>query len=196
MSPPLLFLSNDAFLLTSSLQGLVRPSQGRRVVARRDDVGAGARRTALLGRARHAANHRPPAPARAPAGDPITIFSRFLAFMFSARCFKIGPGRAAQRACPLFCLCFSLSHLPINARRLISYGLHARARRLFGCWVSVRRSTSSSYFARVAISILKKQKIGTLLHISSLYPPSLRSHSSFVLVLLILLGPPPSNPLY
>lgn len=35
--------------------------------------------------------------------------------------------------------------------RFILYGLRAHALRLSGCWVSVRRSTSSSYFDRVAI---------------------------------------------
>ena len=35
--------------------------------------------------------------------------------------------------------------------RLILYGLRAHALRLSGCWVSVRRSMSSSYFDRVAI---------------------------------------------
>ena len=48
--------------------------------------------------------------------------------------------------CSLFFFFFSFLFC-----RFILYGLRAHALRLSGCWVSVRRSTSSSYFDRVAI---------------------------------------------
>ena len=169
-------------------QGPVRPSQSRRVVARRDNMGARARRPALRRRAGHAAYRRPPAPARPPAGDTLTIFSRFLAFMFSARRFQTGPGRAAQRACvlpphPSPLSLFPLFLIPIDywPCRLISYGRRARARRLFGCWASVRQSMrSNSYFARVTISKTKFFFCGTLTLFFWLSAPSHLFFSFFI----------------
>lgn len=76
---------------------------------------------------------------------------------------------------------FHFSH-SICFFRLILYGLHALARRLFGCWASVRQSTRSSYFARMMISI-RKSKFSFFLGHSflpfiyiSLSSSSLRSH--------------------
>ena len=80
---------------------------------------------------------------------------------------------------PLFY--FHFSHC-LYFLRLILYGLHALARRLFGCWASVRQSTRSSYFARMMISI-RKSKFSFFLGHSflpfiyiSLSSSSLRSH--------------------
>ena len=59
------------------------------------------------------------------------------------------------RATPPF---FLISIDPPAHLRLISYGLLALARRLFGCWASVKQSTRNSYFARMTTSIRKIQK--------------------------------------
>ena len=77
--------------------------------------------------------------------------------------------------------------------RLISYGLLALARRLFGCWASVKQSTRNSYFARMTTSIRKIQKflfflsghslLSFFLYIS-LSPSSLRSHYSLSVFLV------------
>jgi len=95
------------------------------------------------------------APARSPARRHFTIFSRFLAFMFTTRRFATGPRRVAQCAPVFFCLVLidrSCTHFFFDCCvcRFNLYGLRAHALRLSGCWVSVRRSTSS-YFDRVAI---------------------------------------------
>ena len=172
-------------------------------------MGTRARRPALRRRAGHASYCRPPAPARARAGDPLTIFSRFPAFMFTARRFQTGPGRATQRAYSTSTFCLTSHPHWALACRLILYARHARARRLFGCWASVRQSTrSNSYFARVTISKTKNLffffSCGTLtplffkkicphpplppisffIYISS--PSLLRSHKSFFFLLFWL----------
>ena len=127
------------------------------MVARRDDVGGDTRRPAIRGRARHASRMRHAAPTRSPARRLFTIFSRFLAFMFSTCRFATRSRRVTQ--CPSSFVFFVLiGHVLIVffffcllLCRFILYGLRAHALRLSGCWVSVRRSMSSSYFDRVAI---------------------------------------------
>jgi len=127
------------------------------VVARRDDVGAHTRRATIRRRAGHASRVRDGAPTRSPDRRLFTIFSRFLAFMFSTRRFATGSRRVAQCAPFLFLFCLGRSSIMCSpflfdrcVCRFILYGLRAHALRLSGCWVSVRRSMSS-YFDRVAI---------------------------------------------
>jgi hypothetical protein len=123
------------------------------VVARRDDVGARTWRPTIRGRERYARHRWRTAPARARARGLLTIFSRFFAFMFSARRFATRSGRTARCAFPP-----TLGDANINDRlpfhRPSLYGLLVRARRLFGCWDSAGQLMSSRYADRVTISDL------------------------------------------
>jgi hypothetical protein len=158
------------------------------VVARRDDVGACTWRPTIRGRERHARNRRRTAPARARARGLLTIFSRFFAFMFSARRFATRSGRTARCAFLFFFLVMEDDTYSCFCRRLSLYGLLVRAQRLSGCWDSAGQLMSSRYVDRVTISDfiypISNSKIGQSLssifififiHLHSLNPPSLIS---------------------
>ena len=90
---------------------------------------------------------------RRPYHDPFTISCIYVLSLSLLDRTQTSCSTCVQ-APPLFY--FHFSHC-LYFLRLILYGLHALARRLFGCWASVRQSTRSSYFARMMISIRKSK---------------------------------------
>jgi hypothetical protein len=139
------------------------------VVSRRDDVGARTWQPTIRGRERYARHRWRTASAPARARGLLTIFSRFFAFMFSARRFATRSGRAARCTFLFFSPYRKMTILMIDFRRLSLYGRLVRARRLFGCWDSAGQLTSSRYADRVTISdfIYPISKIGLSLSSSS-----------------------------